>query len=108
MHAFVCSCLTGPVQAVQLSVKYIVYKECLAELFEECPMCCSGCDSNWHVIGSCVSITQMCTNCEYRRIWTSQPFVANVPAGMLETFLFLQPYTSLVGHFQRSRSSSQH
>ena len=51
-------------------------------------MCCSGCDSNWHVIGSCVSITQMCTNCEYRRIWTSQPFVANVPAGKFFSFIY--------------------
>jgi len=62
-------------------MKYIVYKECLAELFKTCPMCCSGSDSNWHIIGSCVSVTQICTNCDFSRTWTSQPFVANVPAG---------------------------
>jgi len=76
MHTFVCSCLTGP-----LKVKFLVYKECLAELFKECPVCCSSCETNWHIIGSFVSVTQICTNCEHRRTWTSQPFVANLPAG---------------------------
>lgn len=73
MHACVC-------RPVHLCTKFLVYKDCLA-LFTDCPVCHRSCEVNWHVIGSFVSVAQVCTSCGHSRTWTSQPFVANVPAG---------------------------
>jgi hypothetical protein len=77
------SCLTGP---VHFCTKLLVYKDCLAQLFEHCPLCTRGCDVNWHAIGSCVSVTQVCTICKHShtlvQVWLClQPFVGNIPAG---------------------------
>lgn len=75
------SCSTEP---VHLSPKFLVYKECLGQLFKHCPLCNQpnhGCELNWHVIGTYVSVHQICLDCDYTYTWASQPLVGNIPAG---------------------------
>jgi len=59
----------------------MVYKESLVELFETCPSCSEGCEVSWHVIGTFVSVSQVCCSCRFQRRWASQPMIGNLPAG---------------------------
>ena len=63
--------------------KFIVFKRCLWELFENCPICRAVCEIQHSTKGSLLNLTQSCSNrsCLYVRCWNSQPFVKNIPAG---------------------------
>jgi hypothetical protein len=63
------------------STKFIVYKECLAELFMYCPKCNHSCSVHWHIIGTFLSVKQACTTCVFTRCWSSQPMIGQLPAG---------------------------
>jgi len=65
------------------SAKYIVYKSSLSDIFCQCSICHHSCSVNWHEIGTFVSVTQTCSNCDYTRKWNSQPMINNIPAGNL-------------------------
>ncbi|XP_031162793.2 uncharacterized protein LOC116055133 isoform X1 [Sander lucioperca] len=61
--------------------KYIVYENCLLELFESCPVCSSMCDVRKTIRGTFLAVDQTCHRCEFNRQWKSQPFIGSTPAG---------------------------
>uniref|UniRef100_A0A8D0D9L5 THAP-type domain-containing protein n=1 Tax=Sander lucioperca TaxID=283035 RepID=A0A8D0D9L5_SANLU len=61
--------------------KYIVYENCLLELFELCPVCSSMCDVRKTIRGTFLAVDQTCHRCEFNRQWKSQPFIGSTPAG---------------------------
>ena len=66
--------------------KYIVFESNLMELFQICPApACGGpCNirrSTARCHGSMLVLTQECTLCDFKRKWTSQPMIGNLPAG---------------------------
>ncbi|RXN16500.1 hypothetical protein ROHU_027486 [Labeo rohita] len=64
--------------------KYIVFENCLLELFETCPVCSRACDIQPRSNGTFVAIDQRCPHCEYFRQWKSQPCVGSTPVGNLQ------------------------
>jgi len=66
--------------------KFVVFESCLFKLFSTCPVCTSTADACIiEISGSAVIIKQTCTDdsCKFVRIWTSQPYVNQMPAGNL-------------------------
>ncbi|RXN20821.1 hypothetical protein ROHU_014028 [Labeo rohita] len=63
---------------------YIVYENCLLQLFEQCPVC--HCVSNVRTrrVGTFLAVEQQCPNCDFFRKWNSQPTVGSTPAGNLQ------------------------
>ena len=51
------------------------------QLFEKCSFCVSATHPTSHKIGTFLRIKQSCLECNQARVWDSQPFIANVPAG---------------------------
>ncbi|XP_050964151.1 uncharacterized protein LOC127164327 [Labeo rohita] len=64
--------------------KYIVFENCLLELFETCPVCSRACDIQPRSNGTFVAIDQHCPHCEYFRQWKRQPCVGSTPVGDLQ------------------------
>ena len=60
---------------------FIVYESHLDKLFLFCSVCGHSCHLNKQVIGTYISVTQLCSSCDFRRCWTSQPMIGNLPAG---------------------------
>ncbi|XP_039522037.1 uncharacterized protein LOC120475417 [Pimephales promelas] len=73
----------APTKPPQDMVKYLVYEECLLELFKTCPTCSSVCKVIKFVKGTFLSVTQKCQSCSYSREWRSQPLLGSSPAGNL-------------------------
>ena len=64
--------------------KAIVYLTALMQLFTSCPMCKNSTVPRVkRILGTFISIIQKCTSCKFSRIWDSQPFINNIPAGNL-------------------------
>ncbi|XP_058486000.1 uncharacterized protein LOC131459881 isoform X1 [Solea solea] len=63
---------------------YIVYEDCLMELFQVCPVCKRNCDVRSRRLGTFLSVEQQCLHCEFSRKWNSQPLVGSTPAGNLQ------------------------
>lgn len=74
-----------PTKPPQDIVKYLIYEECLLELFKICPTCSSVCNVIKFVKGTFLSVTQKCLHqsCSYTRQWKSQPLLGSSPAGNL-------------------------
>lgn len=74
-----------PTKTLQDMVKYLVYEECLLDLFKICPTCSRDCQVHTFVKGIFLSVTQKCLyqSCLYTRKWKSQPLVGSCPAGNL-------------------------
>ncbi|XP_048011268.1 uncharacterized protein LOC125244907 isoform X2 [Megalobrama amblycephala] len=70
-------------QPLYSAAKYMVYEDNLLDLFRKCPACMHTCTVNKFVIGTFVSITQICSQCVHKTQWNSQPYIKNVPAGNL-------------------------
>ncbi|KAI7799173.1 uncharacterized protein LOC130567092 [Triplophysa rosa] len=64
--------------------KYIVFESSLRELFETCPLCKRNCDVQRRRLGTFVSFSQVCENCQYNRKWQSQPVKGSTPVGNLQ------------------------
>lgn len=64
--------------------KYIVFESSLRELFETCPLCKRNCDVQRRRLGTFVSFSQVCKNCQYNRKWQSQPVKGSTPVGNLQ------------------------
>ncbi|XP_051727731.1 uncharacterized protein LOC127500556 isoform X3 [Ctenopharyngodon idella] len=75
----------APTKTPQDMVKYLVYEDCLLELFKICPTCSSVCKVVTFVKGTFLSVTQKCLHqsCSYTRQWKSQPLLGSSPAGNL-------------------------
>ncbi|XP_039550333.1 uncharacterized protein LOC120495031 isoform X2 [Pimephales promelas] len=65
------------------SNKYIVYENCIMDLFNFCPVCTRACDVKTQRLGTFLSVKQRCPNCTFSRHWNSQPIHGSVPAGNL-------------------------
>ncbi|XP_067237056.1 uncharacterized protein [Chanodichthys erythropterus] len=63
--------------------KYIVYENCIMELFNVCPVCKRACDVRTQRLGTFLSVKQWCPHCTFRRHWDSQPILGSVPSGNL-------------------------
>ena len=63
--------------------KYIVFESCLLSLFAACPICDQQAKVKTRTTGTFLCVTQSCGDCDYQRIWESQPIINNVPAGNL-------------------------
>jgi solute carrier family 8 (sodium/calcium exchanger) len=64
--------------------KYIVFESNLLGLFSSCPVCAGHAEAQIaKVLGTLVSVSQVCTNCGYTRLWNSQPFVNQMALGNL-------------------------
>lgn len=64
--------------------KYIVFKSCLWQLFDTCPVCATPClVEEAYCKGSMVVVNQECPHCRHCRRWSSQPLIGNTPAGNL-------------------------
>uniref|UniRef100_A0A3Q0SA27 THAP-type domain-containing protein n=1 Tax=Amphilophus citrinellus TaxID=61819 RepID=A0A3Q0SA27_AMPCI len=64
--------------------KYIVFESCLRDLFVSCPVCRLSCEVQRRRMGTFVSFSQLCPNCEYSRKWESQPVAGSTPLGNLQ------------------------
>ncbi|XP_056467733.1 uncharacterized protein LOC130406660 [Gadus chalcogrammus] len=82
--------------------KYIVYETCLMELFEVCPVCKRVCTVKNKVLGTFISVKQLCEYCEYSRIWQRQPLLDSTPAGNLQ--LSAAVYISGASFFKLQRA----
>lgn len=61
---------------------YLVFESALMQLFTKCTFCLS--DEMFvkkKIVGSFISISQKCSQCDYERTWNSQPFISTHPAG---------------------------
>ncbi|XP_051246072.1 uncharacterized protein LOC127357723 [Dicentrarchus labrax] len=63
---------------------YIVYENCLMELFQVCPVCQRECDVRTRKLDTFLSVEQRCLHCDFYRKWNSQPLVGSTPAGNLQ------------------------
>ena len=76
-----------PLQSIQPpaaidDIKYIVFRSCLLELFISCKSCHNSCSGEVaYQKGTCIAIRQLCYHCGHKRVWMSQPFIKDVPAG---------------------------
>ncbi|XP_071768737.1 uncharacterized protein LOC139922184 [Centroberyx gerrardi] len=64
--------------------KYIVFENCLLELFQTCPQCERVCDVHPRRHGTFLAVDQLCPHCQYFRQWKSQPVVGSTPVGNLQ------------------------
>nr|XP_055069990.1 uncharacterized protein LOC129450961 [Misgurnus anguillicaudatus] len=63
---------------------YIVYENCLLDLFELCPRCQHHSNLKTRTMGTHLIVEQNCPRCEFSRIWHSQPIIGSTPAGNLQ------------------------
>ncbi|KAL1251999.1 hypothetical protein QQF64_019795 [Cirrhinus molitorella] len=63
---------------------YIVYENCLLQLFEHCPVCHRVTDVRTRRVGTFLAVEQRCPHCDFFRKWNSQPTVGSTPAGNLQ------------------------
>ncbi|XP_020508068.2 uncharacterized protein [Labrus bergylta] len=64
--------------------KYMVYEGNLKQLFRMCPTCTRTCHIETVVVGTFVSVTQVCSHCLHKKVWKSQPHIGSIPAGNLQ------------------------
>lgn len=81
--------------------KYIVFENCLLELFETCPVCSRASNIQPRSNGTFLAIDQLCPHCEYFRRWKSQPCVGSTPVGNLHLSASL--YFSGASFFQMKK-----
>ena len=63
-------------------IKYIVFKSCLLELFMSCVSCHKHCTGKIaYQKGTCIAVRQLCSYCGHKRMWMSQPYIRDIPAG---------------------------
>lgn len=71
---------------VEKQLTFLVFESALMLLFSTCVSCGSTFVSiKRHIIGSFLSIKQVCSQCNKTFVWESQPYISNIPAGNLLT-----------------------
>jgi hypothetical protein len=64
--------------------KFIVFESCLLALFAVCAACKEPTRASVGTPrGTFVKVTQWCRHCKEERVWDSQPYIRDVPAGNL-------------------------
>lgn len=84
MFLNVVCCSTVIATPPHIMKKFIVYEEKLMELFKNCPVCSRHCAIKSRTVGTVLHVDQACAHCEFHKVWTSQPYVNNIPAGNLQ------------------------
>ncbi|XP_055884447.1 uncharacterized protein LOC129926168 [Biomphalaria glabrata] len=69
--------------ALQHERKYMVFKSALEKLFTSCSSCGCVVKAIFLENGTCVNISQLCSECGYHREWSSQPKIHQTPVGNL-------------------------
>lgn len=76
---------------VHKTATYIVYENCLLQLFEQCPVCQRVTNVRRTVFGTFLFVEQRCPHCphsipfsDFFRKWNSQPIIQSTPAGNLQ------------------------
>ena len=70
--------------AMDQTRKYLVFEDALLSLFRQCRNCQSNKTKLTKVIkGTFLEIKQMCNLCQHVFQWSSQPYIASIPAGNL-------------------------
>ncbi|CAM4529848.1 unnamed protein product, partial [Leuciscus chuanchicus] len=69
---------------VHKTATYIVYENCLLQLFEQFPVCQRVTNVQKKVFGTFISVEQRCPHCDFFRKWNSQPIILSTPAGNLQ------------------------
>uniref|UniRef100_A0A8C1LJG1 THAP-type domain-containing protein n=1 Tax=Cyprinus carpio TaxID=7962 RepID=A0A8C1LJG1_CYPCA len=69
---------------VHKTATYIVYENCLLQLFEQCSVCQHVTKVRRTVFGTLLSVEQRCPHCDFFRKWNSQPIIQSTPAGNLQ------------------------
>ncbi|XP_078145017.1 uncharacterized protein LOC144542375 [Centroberyx gerrardi] len=62
----------------------MVYENNLMQLFRTCPTCTRTCQIETFVVGTLLSVTQICSHYYHKKLWKSQPYIGNIPAGNLQ------------------------
>ena len=72
--------------APERQTTYIVFESALLLLFTSC-IYCASCSVTIKkvIIGSFLRVIQWCNKCKQKRLWESQPFIGNIPAGNILT-----------------------
>ena len=71
---------------LEKQMTFLVFESALMLLFSTCVACGSTVVSiKRHIIGTFLSIKQVCTQCNNTFVWESQPYISNIPAGNLLT-----------------------
>ena len=80
-------CLSNVMESsnpVHKTPTYIVYENCLLELFEVCPVCRRVTDVQTRRVGTFLSVEQKCPHCQFYRKWNSQPLLGSTPVGNIQ------------------------
>ena len=65
---------------------FLVFESALLLLFSSCLFCKSiKTEIEKKLVGSFLRIKQVCKNCKQIRVWESQPFIGEIPAGNIMT-----------------------
>ena len=76
---------THPLPPQQQS-SYLVFEAALLSLFTACVFCGSSTRNlKKVVVGSLLRVIQWCKECGKKRVWESQPYIGNIPAGNILT-----------------------
>ena len=71
---------------LEKQLTFLVFESALMLLFSTCVACGSAFVSiKRNVIGSFLSVKQVCSQCNNTFVWESQPYISNIPAGNLLT-----------------------
>ena len=71
---------------LEKQMTFLVFESALMLLFSTCVACGSAFVSiKRHIMGSFLSVKQVCSQCNNSFTWESQPFISNIPAGNLLT-----------------------
>ena len=71
--------------------KFLVFFSALMELLASCSKCLAPCSLSTTVIGTFLSVKQLCTSCGHLRTWNSQPCIGK---GALPTGNLLLPFST--------------
>ena len=73
---------TSPPLPPERQCTYLVFETSLLLLFTMCVYCGNAITKvKKKIMGSFLHITQWCEKCKRKRMWDSQPYIGNIPAG---------------------------
>ncbi|XP_052409539.1 uncharacterized protein LOC127955926 isoform X2 [Carassius gibelio] len=85
-------------QPAHKTATYIVYEDCLLQLFEQCPVCQGVTSVRRRRVGTFLAVEQRCPHCDFFKKWSSQPVIGSTPAGNLQ--LSVAVYATGVSFFK--------
>lgn len=81
---FILFCDRSPTEVIHQELKFLVFEQCLRELFTNCRNCAAKTKGKiLYRNGSLVKMQQCCQVCDHVFEWLSQPLIGDKPAGNL-------------------------